>query len=301
MPRLGLPNLGLGLGLRSVHFAHVLENQPDVAWFEVISENFIDTRGWPRYVLDWVAERYPVVLHGVSLSIGGTDPLDFDYLAKLKRLAEDIGAVWISDHLCWTGVVGMNTHDLLPMPYTEDTLIHVIDRVRTVQAFLERPLILENPGSYATFVHSTLSESEFLALLAVEADCGLLLDVNNVHVSAFNHDFDGADYLQALPHERIVQIHLAGHRDCKTHMIDSHDGFVSEDVWQLYRLADELIGGASTLLEWDEKIPAFPELHAELLKARAYIGHGLRQKSGVSSPTIFPKRALSTPTLQTHD
>jgi uncharacterized protein len=279
MPRLNYPNLGLGVGLRSVHFTHILEHQPDVDWFEVISENFIDSAGRPRYVLEQIAERYPVVMHGVSLSIGSTDKLNIDYLAKLKRLAREVNARWISDHLCWTGVLGHNTHDLLPLPLTEEALDHVADRVRTVQDFLERPLVLENPSSYVTFASSTMPEWEFLGRLADETDCGLLLDVNNVYVSSVNHNFDAHEYIQNLPHHRIVQMHLAGHTNCHTHLLDTHDGHVVDPVWQLYRQAHELTGGVSSLLEWDAKIPPFPIVHAEILKARDHMQRELAPAS----------------------
>jgi uncharacterized protein (UPF0276 family) len=269
--RLGYPNLGLGVGLRNVHFRFILDNSPPVDWFEIISENFMDSGGRPRYLLDQIAERYPIVMHGVSLSIGSTDPLNFDYLKKLKRLADQIGALWISDHLCWTGVMGYNTHDLLPVPLNEESLSHIVHRVRTVQDFLGRPLVLENPSTYITFADSTLTEWEFFSRMAEEADCGLLLDVNNVYVSSVNHDFDPVEYIESLPQERIVQFHLAGHTNCGTHLIDTHDGRVADPVWELYRLAHKITGGASTLLEWDGKIPDFPTLHAEVLKARDYV------------------------------
>ena len=269
--RLGNPNLGLGVGLRHVHFRFILDSSPPVDWFEIISENFMDSSGRPRYLLDQIAERYPVVMHGVSLSIGSTDPLDFDYLKKLKQLADAIGAGWISDHLCWTGVIGTNTHDLLPVPLNEESLSHIVRRIRVVQDFLERPLILENPSSYIAFADSSLSEWEFLSRMAEAADCGLLLDVNNVYVSSINQDFNPVQYIESLPHERIVQFHLAGHTNHGTHLIDTHDGHVTEEVWELYRLAHQLTGGASTLLEWDAKIPDFPSLHAEVLKARDYM------------------------------
>ncbi len=235
--RLGHDLLGLGVGLRTVHFNYILEHWPEVDWFEVVSENFMDSAGRPRHVLDQIAERYPTVMHGVSLSIGSTDPLDFDYLGKLKRLAREIKPRWISDHLCWTGVLGLNAHDLLPIPLNEETLRHVTKRVRTVQDFLERPLVLENPSTYVTFAQSTMSEWEFLSRLADEADCGLLLDVNNVYVSSVNHDFDPREYLENVPHGRIVQCHLAGHANCRTHLIDTHDDHVIDPVWELYRLA----------------------------------------------------------------
>jgi uncharacterized protein (UPF0276 family) len=273
--RLGHANLGLGVGLRSVHFDYILKNQPEVDWFEVISENYIDSQGRPRYVLQQIAERYPVVLHGVSLSIGSTDPLDLEYLRKLRRLAGETSARWISDHLCWTGILGRNTHDLLPVPFTEETLRHVVERVRVVQDVLERPFVLENPSSYITFQDSTMDEWEFITRLAEEADCGLLLDVNNVYVSSFNHDMDPDAFIRSLPHERIVQFHLAGHTDYTTHLIDTHDHHVIDPVWELYRTAHQLTGGVSTLLEWDANIPPFPVVHDEVLKARRFMDEHL--------------------------
>src|SRR6476659_7490363 len=264
-------HLGFGVGLRSVHFLHILQYWPAVDWFEVISENFIDSAGRPRYVLQQIAERYPVVMHGVSLSIGSTDPLDFEYLGKLKRLAKEVNARWISDHICWTGVLGRNTHDLLPVPFTEQTLRHVVERVRTLQDFLERPFVLENPSSYVTFQDSTLDEWEFVSRMAEEADCGLLLDVNNVYVSSFNHDMDPDKFIRSLPHERIVQFHLAGHSNYTTHLIDTHDSKVIDPVWELYRLAHKLTGGVSTLLEWDASIPPFEVVHDEVKKAKNYM------------------------------
>jgi uncharacterized protein (UPF0276 family) len=269
--RLGHPNLGLGIGLRTVHFPYILEHWPAVDWFEIISENFMDSRGRPRYVLDQIAERYRVVMHGVSLSIGSTDPLDFEYLARLKRLAHGVRAQWVSDHLCWTGVAGRNTHDLLPIPLNEDTLRHVTDRVCIVQDFLERPFVLENPSTYLTFAASSMPEWEFLARLAEATSCGLLLDVNNVYVSSVNHGFDPRKYVESVPHQRVVQFHLAGHTDCRTHLLDTHDGEVVDPVWALYTLAHRLTGGASTLLEWDARIPPFPVVHAEVLKARDHM------------------------------
>jgi uncharacterized protein (UPF0276 family) len=246
-----------------------LQHRPAVDWFEIISENYLDSRGRPRYVLDQIAEQYPIVMHGVSLSIGSSDPLDFDYLCKLKRLADDVQAKWISDHVCWTGVLGRNTHDLLPLPFDEPTLAYVIERVKTVQDILERPLVLENPSSYVTFQRSTMPEWEFIARLAEEADCRLLLDVNNVYVSSFNHDFDAEEYIRGLPHQRIVQFHLAGHTPMGDYLLDTHDGRVVDPVWRLYRLASELAPQAATLLEWDAKLPPFEELHAEVLRAKS--------------------------------
>ncbi len=269
--RFGFPDLGIGVGLRSAHYTHVLEHKPPVDWFEIISENFLGTHGRPTWVLEQVAERYPVVMHGVSLSIGSTDPLDLDYLTELKELARRIRAPWVSDHLCWTGVARRNLHDLLPLPYTEECLRHVVQRVRAVQDFLERPIALENPSTYVEFQSSSMSEWEFLARLAEEADCALLLDVNNVYVSSFNHGFDPFEYVDAIPHERVVQYHLAGHTNHGTHIIDSHNGRVIDEVWRVFERSLKHSGGRSTLLEWDEDIPGFEELHSEALRARAWL------------------------------
>ncbi|WP_313537302.1 DUF692 domain-containing protein [Sphingomonas sp.] len=270
----GLPRLGLGLGLRNVHFDAILADAPDDLWFEAISENFMDSGGRPRAMLEAVAERHPVVLHGVSMSIGSTDPLDRAYLASLKRLADAIRPAWISDHLCWTGVNGRNTHDLLPLPLTEESLAHVVARVRQVQDLLERPLILENPSSYVRFVQSTISEPDFLRALAADTGCGLLLDVNNVFVSSFNAGTDPFAYLDAFPCDRVVQMHLAGHQDCGTHVIDTHDRPVRREVWDLFRAAWQRTGGAATLLEWDDRIPGFDDCLTELRKAERYMGAG---------------------------
>lgn len=267
--RWGYPDLGVGVGLRTVHFGHILTQWPKVDWFEVLSENYLDTGGRPLHILERVAERYPVVLHGVSLGIGNTDPLDRDYLRKLKALAERVRAHWVSDHLCWTGVLGRNTHDLLPMPYTEEALVHTVARVRQVSEILERPLVLENPSSYVEFAASSMPEWEFLARLAEEADCGLLLDVNNVYVSSFNHGFDPRAYIDAIPAERVVQYHLAGHTHKGTHIIDTHSDHAVPEVWELYRRAWARTGPVATLYEWDEDIPSFEVVHAEALKAVA--------------------------------
>lgn len=266
--RLGLPYLGFGVGLRSSHFAHVLAGRPRVDFFEIITENFLRRGGFPRHVLAEVHESYPVVMHGVSLSIGSTDPLDLDYLRQVRELAEACGAEWISDHVCWTGVLGLNTHDLLPLPLTEEALRHVVGRIRIVQDFLERPLVLENPSSYLGFTSSTMPEWEFLARMADDAGCGLLLDLNNVYVSARNHGFDPREYLRAIPPERVVQLHLAGHTDRGAYVVDTHDQPVSDEVWELYRFATSRLPDVSTLLEWDDNVPSLDELLAELEKAR---------------------------------
>jgi uncharacterized protein (UPF0276 family) len=274
-PRLGNPHLGLGVGLRAAHFNHILKTHPAVDWFEVISENFMDSQGRPRDVLEQIAALYPIVLHGVSLSIGSTDPLDFNYLAKLRDLAKRVKPKWISDHLCWTGVASRNTHDLLPIPYNAQTLKHVVERIRIVSDFLERPLVLENPSSYVTFGASTMDEWTFMSEMAEEADCGLLLDVNNVYVSSFNHDMDPLEFIEKLPHHRIVQFHLAGHSNYTTHLIDTHDSPVIDPVWELYRLAHKLTGGVSTLLEWDASIPPFEVVHDEVKKAKHFMTDAL--------------------------
>ncbi|HEY1607258.1 MAG TPA: DUF692 domain-containing protein [Allosphingosinicella sp.] len=291
-----LPRLGLGLGLRSVHFDTILRERPEVDWFEAISENFMDSHGRPRAVLNEVAGHYPVVLHGVSLSIGSPDPLDRDYLARLKRLADEVKPAWISDHLCWTGMLGLNSHDLLPVLLTAESLAHVAARVSQVQDFLERPLILENPSAYVRFAGSGMDEPEFLRLLTGQTGCGLLLDVNNAYVSCYNARTDPADYLAAFPLDRVVQIHVAGHQHLGTHIVDTHDGPVAPPVWELFRRAWQGTGGASTLLEWDDRIPPFDECHAELVKARSYMDaatgplDGAAAEEGperVSNPTSF--------------
>ncbi|HEY5907785.1 MAG TPA: DUF692 domain-containing protein [Vicinamibacteria bacterium] len=267
--RFPFKDLGIGIGLRTVHYAHILEHWPKLDWFEVLSENYLDTQGRPAWVLDQVAERYPVALHGVSLSIGSTDPLDRGYLKKLKALADRTRAHWVSDHLCWTGVMGRNTHDLLPMPYTEEALAHTVTRVRQVSEILERPLVLENPSSYLEFAASTFTEWEFLTELAEQADCGLLLDVNNVYVSSVNHSFDPGVYVDAIPAHRVVQYHLAGHTHKGTHILDTHSDHARPEVWELYRRAWARTGPTATLYEWDEDVPAFDVVHAEARKALA--------------------------------
>jgi len=268
--RFGLPDLGVGVGLRTVHFGHILSKVPEVDFYEALTENFLDTGGRPLHVLDRIAERTPVVLHGVSMSIGGTDPLDFDYLRKVKALARRTKALWVSDHLCFTGVMGRNTHDLLPLPYTEESLKHVTRRAKTVSDFLERPLVLENPSSYVEFRASTIPEWTFFDRLLRDADCGMLLDVNNVYVSSVNHGFDAVEYLDALPHDRVVQYHLAGHTDKGTYHLDTHSARVKDEVWGLFRHANALTGPRATLLEWDEDIPDFETVHAEARKALAH-------------------------------
>ncbi len=268
--RFDFPDVGLGIGLRTTHFNHILQHKPEIDWFEILSENFMKTDGRPMYVLDQIAENYPIIMHGVSLSIGSTDPLNFEYLRGLKDLAKRTQAVWLGDHVCWTGVAGRNGHDLYPIPYTEESLKHVVERVRIVQDFLERPIVLENPSTYMTFAASCMPEDEFIARMADKADCALLLDVNNVYVTCRNNDLSPFDYLRGIPYERVVQIHLAGHTDKKTHCIDTHDGPVIHPVWKLYAEVMKRAGPRSTLLEWDDKIPSFEEVHNEVLRAQKY-------------------------------
>lgn len=270
--RLGFPHLGIGVGLRTTHYREILEGWPELDWFEILSENFMQTAGRPLEILDRIAEHYPLAMHGVSLSIGSSDPLDWDYLRELKALRQRSGARWISDHLCWTGVMGRNTHDLLPMPFTEEALLHTARRVREVQDFLETPLVLENPSSYVEFAGTPLREWEFLSGVVELADAGILLDVNNVYVSAKNHGFDAERYLAGLPMERVVQIHVAGHTDFGTHAIDTHVGPVPEPVWQLLARARQLGADAPVLIEWDADIPPLAVVLADAERARAFLG-----------------------------
>ncbi len=256
------------MGLRREHYERVLAGPTRVDWFEVISENFMVKGGRPLHVLDRVRRDYPVVLHGVSLSIGTTDPLDRDYLDRLAELASRVEPAWVSDHLCWTGVGGHNAHDLLPLPYTEEALDHVVARVVAVQDHLGRRIALENVSTYLRFAGSTLPEWEFLSEVAVRADCGILIDVNNVYVSAANHGFDAQAYLEALPTERVWQVHLAGHTDHGSYLLDTHSRRVCDEVWELYRFATRRFGAVASLVEWDEDIPDWDTLEAESLQAR---------------------------------
>lgn len=267
--KFGYPYLGYGLGLRACHYDTILETRPKtVDWFEIISENFIEAHKGYWDFLTELRTDYPIVMHGVSMSIGSTDPLDIEYLNKLKKLADFLEAPWVSDHLCWTGINGKNSHDLLPMPYTEESLKHITSRIKQVQETLERNIILENPSTYLEFKDSNIPEWEFMAHLAKDADCGLLLDINNIYVSAFNHGYDAKEYIDAMPQNHIAQIHLAGHKNLGTHIIDTHDNHVIDEVWQLYSYAIEKCGRINTMVEWDDNIPAFETLSAELDKAR---------------------------------
>ena len=263
------PFLGFGLGLRPEHYGAVLETLPAVDWFEVISENYLVDGGKPLYYLDRIRAHYPMVMHGVSLSIGGSDPLDPDYLTALKRLARRIEPEWISDHLCWTGIDGRNLHDLLPLPYTEEAIAHVADRVGQVQDLLGRRILLENVSSYVTYTDSHVPEWEFLSAVAERADCLILLDVNNVYVSAHNHGFEPLAYLDGVPGERVRQVHLAGHSRNGSLIIDTHDHPVPDPVWALYGEAVARLGPVSTMIERDDDIPPLDVLLDELAHARS--------------------------------
>ena len=262
------PSLGFGLGLRPKHYETILSTRPAIDWFEIISENYLVPGGKPLHFLDRIRRDYPMVMHGVSMSIGSTDPLNPEYLRALKNLIARVQPAWVSDHLCFTGVHGRNLHDLLPLPYTEETVQHVADRVRQVQDFLGRRLLLENVSSYINFRASTLTEWEFLAEVTERADCLILLDVNNIYVSSINHGFDPVEYLDAVPAHRVQQIHLAGHRHHGTHIVDTHDEPVPDPVWDIYREAIRRLGPVSSMIERDDNIPELPELLAELDRAR---------------------------------
>ncbi|MGA9341147.1 MAG: DUF692 domain-containing protein [Rhodanobacteraceae bacterium] len=270
------PELGFGLGLRPEHYQEILDQQPAVDWFELLSENYFVAGGKPLYYLDRIVERYPVVMHGVSLSIGGSDPLDREYLARLKALALRTRPRWISDHLCWTGVDGHNLHDLMPLPQTDEAVKHIAQRVREVQNFLGTRILLENVSSYLTYTHSTLHEWQFLSAIAEEADCLILLDINNIYVSAHNHGFDALSYLRGVPIDRVWQFHMAGHSSQEHLLIDTHDHAVPNPVWDLYAQAVQRFGNVSTMIERDADIPPLAELLAELDQART-IASGVRE------------------------
>jgi uncharacterized protein (UPF0276 family) len=263
------PALGFGLGLRSEYYPYIFENTPAVDWFEVISENFMDTEGRPKRNLARIKELYPIVMHGVAMSIGTVDPLNLEYLKKLKTLAEWLNPVWITDHLCWTGIAHKNSHDLLPVPYTEEALKHIVKRIKQVQDYLGRPLALENPSTYLEFKTSHIAESEFIARMAEESGCNLLLDVNNVYVSCYNHRLDAKAYIDALPLDKVIQIHLSGHSNMGTHIIDTHNDHVIDEVWALYKYIVFKAGRTpNTMIEWDDNIPEWEVLYAELSKAK---------------------------------
>ncbi len=262
----------IGVGLRSPHYSYILENRPNISWFEAISENYMGieggTGGRPIAILEKIRDLYPIVLHGVSLSIGSTDDLNLSYLQRLKNLIEVSEPLWVSDHLCWTGVKGENLHDLLPLPYTEEALNLLTDKIIRAQDFLKRPLVFENVSAYLSFEHSEMPEWEFLSEIANRTSCGLLVDINNIYVSSVNQHFNPETYLRNLPKHAVKQFHLAGHSKSGECLIDTHDGPVTDKVWDLYSKATQIYGEIPTLIEWDDKIPEFSILQAEANHAR---------------------------------
>lgn len=293
--------LGIGVGLRNCHFETILRERPAIDWFEAISENFMDSAGRPRAVLRQLAQDYPLVLHGVSLSLGSADTLDLNYLRKLKALADEIQPRWISDHLCWTGVSGINSHDLLPLPLNPNTLAHLIPRIQQVQDYLQRPLVLENPSTYLRFRDSTISEPAFLRALCEATGCRLLLDVNNVYVSCFNAGLDPQAWLAECPFEYVQQFHLAGHRHCGSYIIDTHDAAVSRPVWMLFHQAWQQAQQASVLLEWDGEIPSLEHVHQEALRARDWMQATppAENTSGAANPPVINAASKSASVLST--
>ncbi len=279
-PRLGLPDLGCGVGLRIPHYAHMFDAKPAVDFLEIISENFMLEGGLPLANLDRALGDYRVVQHGVSLGIGASTPLDWDYLRRLKALTKRTQTPWLTDHLCWTRVPGAELHDLLPLPYTDEAIRHVTERVRIVQDFLELRVGLENTSSYLTYRQSTLTEWDFLSAIVEEADCGILLDVNNVHVSAYNHGFDARTFVASLPHHRVLQMHLAGHTNKGAYLLDTHSDVVAEAVWDLYRHAISMTGDVSTLVEWDADLPDFETLWGQAKRAAAIRDEVRQARSG---------------------
>ncbi len=277
-------DLGVGVGLRVPHYAEILAQRPSVDFFEVISENFMVRGGKPLYHLDRVLEHYPVVQHGVSLGIAGPEEPDREYLTRLKQLVRRTKTPWVTDHFCWCGAGNAHLHDLLPIPYTPEAVRRTAERARMIQDFLEVPFALENTSSYLTYRTSTLSEWEFISEVADRADIGLLFDVNNVYVSAFNHGFDAEEFVRSVPHERIFQIHLAGHTNLGKYIIDTHRGSVIEPVLELYRQTIALTGPVSTLIEWDDEIPELPVLLAEAERARQARDEGLARRDGRTLP-----------------
>jgi hypothetical protein len=267
----GFAHLGIGIGLRIPHYRYILAKKPQIDWFEIISENYMVDGGRPLEILDEILETYPVVQHGVSLYFGSTDPIDRDQLRRLKKLAQRTKTPFLSDHLCWGSVDGNYTHDLLPIPYTFDAARNTAERIRMAQEFLEIPVCVENISSYAEFHISEMTEWEFLTEVVERADCGILLDVNNIYVASQNHGFDPYIYLENIPHHRVAQIHIAGHTKYDDYLLDTHDHPVPKPVWELYARAIELIGPTNTLLEWDARLPSFEAVHREALKAEKYM------------------------------
>ncbi len=268
----GFTDYGVGIGLRIPHYQHILEQKPVVDWFEIISENYMVDGGRPLHILDQILEQYRVVQHGVSMYFGSAEPLNREHLRRLKDLVRRTNTPWLTDHLCWGSVDGRYTHDLLPMPYTFEAARLTAEKVRQVQDFVEVPVAVENVSSYAEFHMSEMTEWEFLNEVVEQADCGVLLDVNNIYVSSLNHGFNPMEYVNSVPAERVAQIHIAGHSKFERYTLDTHDHPVVEPVWDLYSRAIERCGPTATLLEWDDNIPSFEDVHREALKANRYLG-----------------------------
>jgi uncharacterized protein (UPF0276 family) len=263
-----MKTLGFGLGLRPDHYDTILSERPSVGFFEALTENYLVPGGKALHYLERIRANYPIVLHGVSLSIGSTEPLNHEYLRVLKELSRRIQAPWISDHLCWTGTEGLNLHDLMPMPYTEEALTHLVPRIEEIQEFLGERILLENVSSYVGYRSSEMSEWEFLSELSRRSDCLLLLDVNNVYVNSVNHHFDPDAFIRGVPRQRVAQIHLAGHEQQDTFIIDTHDAPIADAVWHLYQSACKRFGPVSTMIERDANIPPLQELLEELALAQ---------------------------------
>ncbi len=258
---------GAGLGLRSCHYQQVLNNKPDVPWFELLSDNYMAAGGLPLLRAEQVREEYPITLHGVGMSLGSADPLNKTYLKRLKALADRLEPMYISDHLAWVSISGKYTHDLLPIPYTEATVKHISDRINQAQDMLGRKLLVENPSSYLTFKETEMTEWEFIKCVVDATDCDLLLDVNNIYVSARNHGFDPYQYIDAIPVERVKEIHLAGYEKMENYLFDTHGYQVHPPVWELYRATIQKMGAVPTLIEWDTDIPTFATLREEAAKS----------------------------------
>lgn len=293
-----LDTFNLGVGLRTQHYPYLMQNACEVDFFEIISENYMDDFGYGRKVIEHLRKDTPFVMHGVSMSIGSTDPINYAYLDKLLELAEFVQPEWISDHLCWTGVATINTHDLLPLPLNKESLKHVTDRVLKIQDYIKRPLVIENPSTYVEFVASDIKENDFLTELCNNTNCELLLDVNNVFVSATNHNFDPKEYIHNLPHHAIKQVHLAGPTNYNNLLVDTHDQPVPYQVWELYQMVHQLTKGVSTLLEWDANIPDYLDLLREVNLAKEVIKGKIPNTTIYNSKTGINSNPVTTEYLE---
>jgi len=269
---------GAGIGLRAPHYQDILTHLPKVNWFEAITENYMGDKAIPLSYLLAIREHYPLTLHGVSLSIGSSDPLNRDYLKQLKQLINHVEPAWVSDHLCWTSVDGHYFPDLFPLPHHEKVIKHVVERVRVVQDFLGQRILLENVSRYLEFSDSEITEWEFLSEVAHQSDCDILLDINNLYINANNHDFCTQRYVEALPKERVKQFHLAGHQKMTTHLLDTHSQAVSKAVWECFAKALQILGPKPSLIEWDTDIPSFATLLAQM-----HIAGGYYQSQGITT------------------